>query len=595
MILLLSPGLLPMALLPGAMAATLSGTVFDANGAPVPSVDVVAYDARLNYASARTTTDGGFLLGSVPPGRYRLRAMPPDGDPRVDRFLPDTWDFCAADVVEVGTAAIIGDLDFALPEGGSLTGRLLATDGAPVVGAQVLALGQSERSSLVSRLASTDADGVFTVVGLDSDPGESEPYAAYVAAGGYPRQYLAPTYDEESAALFDILLGEREDAEDQPLLDGITVTGTVSGPDGPVASGTVFVYSPSQVLSVAIDSAGTYVADGLPPGDVTAWASSDGLATTYYPDADRPGERVSVPEEGQMASGVDLALGAPSSLSITLTGSGDLSEASVLLYNDTMTVGRGGSLDEAGLLTIEALHPGTYFLAVYGADVGLTDDYLRDDAGEPLAILVDGDTALTVDMPAGASFSGTVRGDDGEPIYGAYVYASATGGENTEVGVTDADGVYTIRGLPGADYTLRASYAHYCPSDAGWVTVYWPDHLAETDATITTLAAAEGRTGVDFVLFADDDHDAMGDSWEEDNGLDPHRDDAGEDADGDGYVNVDEWRLGTDPTEEPLTALDGCGRGCGSGGAALVLLLPLAMRRRQAAWTGKPRSRALRW
>ncbi|MES2637970.1 MAG: carboxypeptidase-like regulatory domain-containing protein [Myxococcota bacterium] len=587
--------LLSTALLPSGLAATLKGTVLDAEGAPVPSVDVVAYDARLNYASARTVSDGGFLLGSLPPGRYRLRAMPSDGDPRVDRFLPDTWDFCDAEVVEVDTAAIIENLDFALPEGGSLTGRILATDGSPVVGAQVLALGQSERSSLVSRLGSTDADGVFTIVGLDSDEGESEPYAAYIAASGYPRQYLAPTYDEGTAALFDIVLGEADDAGDQPLLDGIMVTGTVSGPDGPVASGTVYVYSPSQVLSVSIDAEGAYVADGLPPGDVTAWSSSPGLATSYYPDADRPGERVSVPDEGQVATGVDLDLGPASTLTVTLAALGDLSEASVLLYNDTYTVGRGGALDEAGQLTIEALHPGTYFLSVYGADVGLTDDYVRDDAGAPLAIVVDGETAITVEMPAGASFSGTVRGDDGEPIYGAYVYASAISGENTEVGVTNADGVYTIQGLPGTEYTLRASYAHYCPNDAGWVTVHWPDHLAAADATVTSLVAGEARTSVDFTLFSDDDHDAMGDAWEADNGLDPDRDDAGEDPDGDGYVNVEEWVLGTDPTDEGASELDGCGKGCGSGGAALMLLLPLAMRRRQAAWTGTPRTRALRW
>ncbi len=579
-----------------AFAATLSGTVLDEAGTPLADVDVVAYDQRLNYAGASTTTDGGYLLTSLPPGRYRLRAMPPDGDPRVDRFLPDTWDFCAAEVVEVDSGTRFDGLDFALPEGGSISGRVVSAAGAPVAGAQVLALGQSERTSLVSRLTATDADGAFTVVGLDSDPGRSEPYAAYVAASGWPRQYLAPAYDESSAALFDVTLGEPVDASEQPLLDGIVVTGTVSGPDGPAESGTVYVYSPSQVLSVPIGADGTYVADGLPPGEVTAWASSDGLATTYYPDVDRPGERVPAPDEGQSVTGVDLALPSESSLTVTLAGAGDRSDASVLLYNDTYTVGRGGALDEDGVLTIDALHPGAYFLYVYGADVGLTDDFARDAAGELLSVVVDGATDLTVTLPAGASFSGTVYGDDGAPVYGAYVYATTSSGENTEVGVTNADGAYTIEGLPGADYTLRAAYAHYCPNDPGWVTLWWPDHLVEADATITTLGAGEARQNVDFTLFGDDDHDAMGDVWEAENGLDPTRDDAGEDPDGDGYVNVDEWLMGSDPTAS-VAELEGCGKGCGSGGgaAAIALLLPLALRRRQAACTGAPRSRALRW
>ncbi len=577
-----------------AFAGTLSGTVVDTEGAPISGVDVVAYDARLNYATAETTSDGGFRIGALPAGTYRLRAMPSDSDPRVDRFLPDTWDYCAGEVVGVTEAGAVDTLDFALPTGGSLTGRIVSTSGAPVVGAQVLGLGQSERISLVSRLTTTDIDGGYTIVGLDSEPGASEPYAVYVAASGFPRQYLAPSYDEETSALFDVTLGEPADAGEQALLDGITVTGTVTGPDGPVASGTVYVYSPSQVLSVAIASDGTYVADGLPPGDVTAWASSGGLATTYYPDGDRPGERVSFPDEGQLGEGVDLSLPTESSLTVTLAAEGDLSDVSVLLYNDTYTVGRGGGLEDDGTLTIAGLHPGAYFLFVYGADVGLTDDFVRDAAGAQLTFEVDGATAATVSLPAGASFSGTVRGDGGEPVYGAYIYATTADGESTEVGVTDRDGAYTIPGLPGADYVLRAAYAAYCPSDASWTKVWWPDGRSEEDATVTTITAGEARTGVDFVLFGDDDQDLMGDDWEAENGLDPERDDAAEDPDGDGAANADEWLAGTDPTSQS-EELEGCSRGCGSGGAALGMLIPLAVLRRRTAWTGAPRSRALRW
>jgi hypothetical protein len=578
-----------------AFAASVAGTVSGPDGEPVPGADVVAYDTRLNYAAATTTGTGGFRITGLPPGRYRLRAMPDDGDPRVDRFLPDTWDFCEAEVVEVAGGDDIDGLDFALPLGGELSGRLLGTDGAPVEGAQLLGMGQSERTSLVSRLAETDADGRFTVVGLDSEPGVSEPYAVYLAAAGVPRQYLGPTYDDDSAALFDVTLGDPTDAGEHTLLDGITASGTVYGPDGPVSSGTVFAYSSSQVLTVPVGADGTWLADGLPPGDLVAWSSSDGLATTYFPDSDRPGERVPAPNEGQVLTGVDLDLPLESSLTVTLTGEGDLSDASALLYNDTYTVGRGGGFDADGTVVIDALYPGTYYLFVYGGDVGYTDDFVRDDAGALVPIVVDGATAVTVEMPTAASFAGTVRGDDGEPVYGAYVYATSADGENTEVGVTDADGVYTIPALPGGEYQLRASYAHYCPSDPGWVTMWFSDALVEDDARPTTLASGEARTGVDFTLPRDDDHDGMGDSWEAANGLDPNRDDAAEDPDGDGYLNAEEWLLGTDPTDEAVAT--GCGHGgCGKPAGLGFFLLPALVyrRRRSAACTGTPRSRALR-
>ncbi len=571
-------------LLPTAFAATLSGTVTGADGSPLAGVDIVAYDARLNYAAARTTTDGGFTITNVPAGRYRLRALPSDSDPHVDRFLPDTWDFCAADVFTVASADAVDALDFGLPRGGEITGRLLGGDGAPVPEAQVLAIGASERSALVSRLGTVDADGAFSIVGLDGEPDALEPYLVYVGATGWPRQYLGPSYTDDDAGEVLVSPDGSTPLGDRTLLDGITVTGTVAGPDGPVPGGTVYVFSSSQVISVDIEADGTYVADGLPPGNVVPWASADGLATTYYPNADRPGESLSAPDEGQVLDGADLRLPFENTLTVQILGEGDRSDVSVLLYNDTLSVGRGAPVAEDGTVTIDALHPGTYSLFVYGADVGSTDDFVRDTSGAVRDIVVDGATTLDVEMPAGAGFSGTVRDDAGAPVYGAYVYSTTADGENTEVAVTDAEGVYTLGGLPGGIYTLRASYAHYCDNDPGFVTVYWPDALQPDDALVTTLAVGEGRADVDFVLFQDGDHDAMGDAWEAEHGLDPERDDAGEDPDGDGYLNVEEWVLGSDPTGPAVGPGAVCGSGCGAGaGGALVWMVPLLARRRRSA------------
>lgn len=580
-------------LIPAAFAANLAGTVSDVDGAPIPGATVVAYDTRLSYAQAQSTNDGGWGMGGVPPGRYRLRVLPDDADPHVDRFWPDTWDFCAADVVVLDEGGDIEGLDFALPVGGTLTGTVTEPSGARALDGQILAQGMSERTSLVSRLADIAEDGTFRIVGLDSEAGQSEPYSLYLNIPGLPRQYLAPSYDDEEAAWFDVTRGGETSTGDQSLLEGISVSGTVRGPDGPVVGGTVYVYSGSQVMSCTTGDDGVYTAERLPPGDIITWASGDGLATTYYPDADRPGGRVAAPDEGADVTGVDLTLPRESTLTVTVVGGAALDDASVLLYNDTYTVGRGGGLAADGTITIDALFPGTYFLFVYGDDAGLTDDWARDAAGEILSISVDGATEITVAPPGGASFSGTVRGDDGAPVYGAYVYATTLDASDTVVATTDHDGVYSLTGLVGGTYTLRASYVHYCPNDPGWVTTYWPDALVVDDGLPTELASGEARTEVDFTLFRDDDHDAMGDVWEEENGLDPTRDDAGEDADGDGYLNIEEWVLGSDPTGGDAGST-GCGAGCGSG-AAVLGALPLALRRRRAACTGAPRSLAFRW
>ena len=65
--------------------------------------------------------------------------------------------------------------------------------------------------------------------------------------------------------------------------------------------------------------------------------------------------------------------------------------------------------------------------------------------------------------------------------------------------------------------------------------------------------------------------------WATEHGLDPARDDADEDPDDDGYTNLDEYLLDTDP----VTPAPGTGCGCGGGARAAVLAPLLALLRRR--------------
>lgn len=577
-----------------AQAATLSGTVTDAAGAPIGGVTMVAYDLRLNYATGTSSGDGTWSIRSVPAGRYRLRAAPADESGHVDRFFPDDWDFCTAELLTVGETDDLTGLDMALPVGGSFTGRLLDVAGDPVVDAAVVLEGLEARTALGLRSTLTDADGRFAVVGLDSDPGLSSAWRCYIDVDGWPQQFLGETYDEDAAATFTTTLGDTTSLGDHTLLDGITVSGTVRGPEGPVTGGIVYVYSSSQAIATSIGADGTYYADGLPPGDVIPWAESSGYATTYYPDADRPGDSVPAPNEGQALTDVDLTLPPESVLTITFSGAGDLGEVGVLLYNSTYTVGRGNSADDAGVVTIDGLYPGDYALYVYGSDGGFEDGFVTDEIGEPQVIHVDGATQLNLPLVTGASVAGRVTDEAGGPVYGAYVSLSPQNGDPAHTAVTDADGHWSLEGLLAASYVVRAQYTNYCPADPGYVTLWWEDALEEDVARVLDLARSVSLDGIDFVLPGDDDHDGMSDSWERENGLDPTRDDAAEDADGDGFLNIDEYYLGTDPTNAA-----GGGPGCGCGGkgeAGAIVGLGLlgALRRRRRTLSSERDSSCLR-
>lgn len=70
-------------------------------------------------------------------------------------------------------------------------------------------------------------------------------------------------------------------------------------------------------------------------------------------------------------------------------------------------------------------------------------------------------------------------------------------------------------------------------------------HLTVIGHASTPVDLDDVYAGADNPLFEDADHDGIDDGYERENGLDPTRDDAGEDPDGDGLTNLQEYQLGT--------------------------------------------------
>jgi hypothetical protein len=567
-------------------AGALSGTVQDAAGAPLSGAAVYAYDLRLSGSGILTNAAGAFTLDDLPAGRYRLLARPDDADNILSRFYPQTTSYCESPLLRVGPDQG-AERAFTLPVGGELSGELMDDDGFPVpAGLTVIARSVEGTATELAfeRETETDGDGGFLLRGLDG-PG---PWAVEVQGQPYPDQHLGEAYLLEDAALFDVTPGERAEAGAHSLLPGVQITGQVRGPDGPVPEASVIVYSGSQIVTVRTDEDGLYLAEGLPPGEALSWTEPPGLALTYSPDDDRPTTFSETSSEGARLDGLDIEAPGEAVLQLVLTDAetgAPVGGASVTLYNDTYTVGKGGSVDDDGFIEITNLHGGRYLLYVYAADEGHVNDWQRDSSGERRLFTVapSAETAVTLALSYGAVLSGTVLDDDGQPVYGASIGATALDGELAASATTDREGRYVLAGLEGADWDLTATYNGYCASDPGWVTLYWPGVVDLSDQSAFTLDAGAVADGVDFVLPRDDDHDGMGDRWEEDNGLDPTRDDSLEDPDGDGVTNLMEYRLGTDPNEKDAVA-GSCGcsdRGTDTAAVAVPMLL-MGLRRRRA-------------
>jgi hypothetical protein len=568
-------------LVPLAEAGDISGHVQGPDGEPVPSAVVVVYDQRLNYEYVETNAAGSFAIVDLPSNPYRVRVLPPMAQDLAEAFAPEGLHFCAADIYDVGDEPL--GVEIGLDPGGVLTGVILDTLGQPIPDALVIGRSTLEGSTAQSRYAYTDATGRYTLVGLPPEQGDRDEVRLEVQAIGWPAQFLPGVYAEEEGEVFTAVIGDTTDVTTDVLLDGIAVGGAVSGPYGSVTSGTIYVYSPSQVVTTSVID-GRYEAQGLPPGEVLAWAVVPGLGNTYYPDSDRPGDRVDVPDEGDVNLDLDIEAPYESVLVGQVAGQGDLSGVTLLAYNDTSTVGIGAQADATGHFEVHGLHGGQYTLYVYASDEGLVSDFARDADGEPVVYTVPPTAAsetFIVSLPEGAVLEGTITDKyTGEPVYGAYVYATGSTSGRTLATETGQDGAYVLPGLGAEPIQFFVDYSAFCPADPNWVDLYYPDELDSGFSAPVTLAAGQHLTW-NAELPPDQDQDQMDDVWEADAGLDPERDDSAEDPDRDGITNLEEYHLGTDPTSEDASP-GGCG--CGDGRATFVVVAwPLwAWRRRRA-------------
>ena len=563
-----------------ALGAEISGVVEDELGEPIPGASVYVLDNRLGYAADYTDENGEFTISGVPEREYRIWVVPASDSNYPSRFAPDGWSYCDGDIVSLGDSAVEG-WSVSLPIAGVVTGRIVDSDGEGRGGVTVELRGIQDRATGVRRSSVSDDEGEFSVNGLDSEAGQVSGYEVRFSAPELPTQELGGVYDDGETVLSG--LGNEGDIGEVELLSGIVVEGTVRGPEGALPDAAVYVYSGSQVTTVYTDVAGEYSANALPPGDVLPWASLEGYGLTYYPDNDRPVEWVVSEGEGTTLNGVDIDMPNAANAKVELLNDGiDMSGVSALAYNDDFTVGIGAASDVSGTIDFNRLHAGEWAFFIYAADEGYVNDFVRDDQGDIQSFTVS-DTGVeeVVVLPRGASMSGTITDETGEAVYGASVYLTPQDDRLHSVTTkSDFEGRYEIQGMVPGLYKMEVRYSVYCGTDPGYVRTYWPGEVSDSRSQVFELADGDEVTDVEMVLPLDSDHDGMSDTWEEAFGLSVGLDDSDMDYDGDGFTNLEEYLLGTDPnsSSDDSTACGGCSIISGGdsptrSGEAIFLLL----------------------
>jgi hypothetical protein len=238
--------------------ARISGRVVAADtGSPIrrAQINVNSRDAQFNR-SVTTDSEGRYELASLPAGRYRLFV---DKAGYVALEYGQARPFEAGKPLDIAEGQALDKIDFSLPRGSAITGRITDEFGDPVTDVQVQVLRyqfvNGERQLVnAGRTSQTDDLGAYRIFGLmpgdyvvrasmrpNMPPG---PRAADVDPVGYPGTYYPGVTDVSQAQTVTTALGQELSSIAFALVPArlSRISGTVMGSDGrPLAGAMVMI------------------------------------------------------------------------------------------------------------------------------------------------------------------------------------------------------------------------------------------------------------------------------------------------------------------------------------------------------------------
>ncbi len=475
---------------PGTGTARIKGRVVADTGQPLRRVVIRVFSPELRDGRvAITDPDGRYELKDLPGGRYNLSAMKAG---YMSVSYGQRRAFESGRPLQLGEGQTMEKVDFSLPRGGVVTGRILDEYGDPVSDVQVMvmryAYAQGRRRLIpTGRGGSTNDIGEFRVYGLP--PGQFYLSAVLRAFGmdegaggghsGYAPTYYPGTADVAQAQQLTVELGQTVSDITMSLVTVHTarVSGSAVGADGrPLTRGFVsMVQRTGASLFGAANGAplkpdGTFSVANVAPGEYTMQVNSGGgpIANTEYATA-----RVTV--AGQDVSGVQLVAVKPTvahgrivfadPATAKSLPAGAVHLGAQPIDPDNQMFGGGNSTvnDDfsfelrarpgTAVIRVGVSQPGWSLKAVRFGGVDVTDSGIEFRPNEAL----DGIEVELTDRPS--MLSGTVTDSRGEAVkdFTVVVFARDRARWNDVsryfgFGRPDQDGRYTIQALPPGEY-----------------------------------------------------------------------------------------------------------------------------------------------
>lgn len=114
-------------------SGAISGFIRRSSGTPVLEAEISAYDSDYDLvASGTADTNGGYLITDLPSGQYRLRAIYRVSGEIGNRWYKNAKSFEDADPVDVTEPDTTPGINFVIPPGGTISGKIISSTGKPV-------------------------------------------------------------------------------------------------------------------------------------------------------------------------------------------------------------------------------------------------------------------------------------------------------------------------------------------------------------------------------------------------------------------------------------------------------------------------------
>ncbi|TAK62277.1 MAG: carboxypeptidase regulatory-like domain-containing protein, partial [Dehalococcoidia bacterium] len=473
--------------------AKISGTVADALGTPIAGAFVVAERAGSLGGSgyAWSGADGMYLIDTLGSGNYRVRASA-SGYPT--QYYDGVYDSGAATLVSASLGVETAGIDFALLEGGKISGAITNALGTPIPGAYVSA---SQDGGPGYGGAYTAADGTYLINALIDGN-----YRVHASASGYPSQFYDGASEWSLATLVSVSSGVETTGIDFAMVEGAKISGTVRDALGtPIAGAYISVERDGGYGygSTYAGADGAYLIDTLPAGNYRVYALATDYPGQYYDGTyDWSAATLVSASPGIETAGIDFALSIGGRISGTVTDvlGTPIAGAWVSASLDVCCSGNSAITAPDGTYTIRGLRPGDYRVSSF--TYGYVEQYYsgtRDWSAATLVATSSGSETTGIDftLEESGNLSGIVTDVFGAPIGDAWVYATDVGGAGGGSIYTASDGTYLLPNLPPGTYRVEAQ-------KAGFAWQFYDGTSDASAATPVNVTSGAETSGIDFAL-----------------------------------------------------------------------------------------------